>query len=85
MNVKSTSKGRNKRNHFMEGIDKNNLKEVRAYFAKFSSWIKAWRSDYSEFGLSNPTFKALLQTTTAAMDLSEYLIEDDNNIGYPLL
>ena len=37
MNVKSPNKGKHKRNHFMKRIDKNNLGEVRAYFARFSS------------------------------------------------
>ena len=69
----------------MEKVDKTNMKEVRDYFTKFSSWIKSWRSEYADFGLTNPTFKALMQTTAAIMDLSEYLIEEDNDIGYILL
>ena len=85
LNVKSVFKGKHKRNKFMERIDKDNLEHVRSYFKQFSSWVKKWRTEYPDYGLSHPTFNALLQTTAAIMDLAEYLIESDNGIGYCLL
>ena len=85
LNVKPPCKGKHKRNKFMEKIDPNNNQEVREYFQRFSTWIKKWQSEFPDFGPRNPTFKALLQTTSATMDLCDYLIENDNDIGYVLL
>ena len=69
----------------METVDSNNLEDARMYFKKLSTWVKQWQSEYPDFGLSHPTFNALLQTTTAVMDLAEYLLKSDNGIGYCLL
>ena len=85
LNVKSLSKEKNKRNRFMRKVDPDNIEEVRSYFTRFSSWIKKWQAEYPEFGLSHPTFKALIHTTTSVIDLAEYLIESDNDMGYVLL
>ena len=85
LNVKSLSKGKNKRNRFMRRVDSENIEEVRSYFNKFSTWIKKWQAEFPGFGLSSPTFKALIQTTTAVIDLAEYLIASDNDMGYVLL
>ena len=40
---------------------------------------------YPEFCLTSPTYKALMQTVKATVELCYYLLENENEINYVLL
>ena len=85
-NVKSIYKGKHKRNEFMHAIIKENVDKVTSYLESFSKWVKEWKSEYPDFGLSSPTFNALLHTVKAVKELCTFLLDCDNNgIEYILL
>ena len=84
-NVKSKCKGKHKRNKFMKAVDKENVNEISAYLNEFSDWVKEWQDEYPDFGLTSPTFKALLQTVKATKDLCSYLLENVEGVEYVLL
>lgn len=45
-----------------------------------------WQEEYPDFGLSSPTFQALIQTTKATAELCHHLLAaEDNEIEYVLL
>ncbi len=84
-NVKSKFKGKHKRNKFMEAIDETNVEEVSAYLQKFTDWVKEWKEEYPDFGLTSPTFQALIQTVTATKELCTYILEHVDDVEYILL
>ena len=84
-NVKSKFKGYHKRNRFMNPVSQENLERVKSYLMKFADWVKKWKSEYPDYGLSSPTSQALIQTTKATPDLCSYLLESENGIDYVLL
>ena len=69
----------------MKAIDKSNIHHVSAYLEKFSDWVKDWNKEYPDFGLSSPTFQALIQTVTATQELCTYLLDNVDGIEYVLL
>ena len=84
-NVKSRFKGKHKRNKFMQAVSKENVNEISDYLDSFSSWVQEWQEEYPDFGLTSPTFKALLQTVKATKELCSYLLENVEGVEYVLL
>ena len=84
-NVKSPWKGVHKRNQFMEQVSEENLSRVSKYLTDFTDWVEEWKQEYPDFGLSSPTFQALIHTVKAVKELCVYLLENDNDIEYLLL
>ncbi len=84
-NVKSKFKGEHKRKNSMKPINKENIDEFAESMLKFCAWLTNWRTTYPDFCISSPTYKALMQTTRATVDLCHYLLENDNDISYVLL
>ena len=69
----------------MHAISKENVGKVSSYMEKFSKWVEEWKLEFPDFGLSSPTFTALLHTVKAVKELCEFLLECDNGIEYILL
>ena len=85
-NVKSMYKGEHKRNEFMKAVSKENIEKITKYFKEFGEWVAEWQKEFPDFGLTSPTFQALLQTVEATSELCRYLLDDgDNGIEYILL
>ena len=69
----------------MEQVSEENLSRVSKYLTDFTDWVEEWKQEYPDFGLSSPTFQALIQTVKAVKELCVYLLENDNDIEYLLL
>ena len=69
----------------MKPINKDNAKEFATSMEKFVAWLTLWFKSYPGYCISSPTYKALVQTCTATIDLCYYLLEKDNDISYILL
>ena len=58
---------------------------MSTYINGFFDWVKDWRQEYPDFGLTSPTFKALIQTVDATQELCTYLLDNVDGIEYVLL
>ena len=85
VNVKSVAKGRHKRNNYMKPIKEENRVEILAELQKFANWVKRWQIQFADNGLSKPTFETLSQTVVATIELSNYLLDEKDEIVYVLL
>ena len=84
-NVKNKYKGEHKRNEYMQAVTKENIQRVSSYLEEFTSWVTEWKNEFPDFGLSSPTFQALIQTVKATSELCSYLLESENDIEYVLI
>ena len=73
LNVKSSSKGKHKRNPDCEKISAENFDQMEDFFSKIVDWIDDWKSS-KKSGLSDETFKTFKQTSQAMPLLAEYLL-----------
>ena len=70
----------------MKAVSKENIEKITKYFKEFGEWVAEWQKEFPDFGLTSPTFQALLQTVEATSELCRYLLDDgDNGIEYILL
>ena len=74
LNVKTTSKGKRKRDVNSQQITNDNLDLVEYSFLKYFNWLCEWQASGSN-GLSDETFKTFKQTSRAFPLLARYLIE----------
>ena len=85
VNVKSVAKGQHKQNDYMKPIKEENRVEILAELQKFANWVKRWQNQFPNYGLSKPTFETIFQTVVATIELSNYLLDEKDEIVYVLL
>ena len=69
----------------MKPIKEENRVEILAELQKFANWVKRWQNQFPNYGLSKPTFETLSQTVVATIELSNYLLDEKDEIVYILL
>ena len=52
---------------------------------KFAVWLTRWHDEYSDFCISLPTYKALIQTVRTTVDMSYYVLEDEDVVNHILV
>ena len=46
----------------MRAVEREN---VTNYLKEFNNWVHEWNKEFSDFGLTSPTFKALMEAVEA--------------------
>ena len=77
LNVKSTSKGKRKRNDNQDPV-RSSLDWKLTFLREFADLLSFWMSN-SDFGFSKETFLALKQASNALADCTTYLMD---NLGF---
>ena len=82
LNVKSTSKGKHKRDINSDPITNTNYNVVAEFFKKIVDWLIKWQSS-GKVGFSAETFKTFKHTSTSFPLLVKFLL-DEKKLNYVL-
>ena len=70
----------------MEAVNKDNVQRIVGYLNNFTDWVNEWQNEFSDYGLSSPTFEALKKSVGATAELCNHILEaEDKDIEYLLL
>ena len=84
VNVKTPLKGKRLQNVYEEPTTKNENCESWKYLQYFVNWLDKWSTTNAKDKLTKEIFTALLHTTAALLEITDYCLEE-LNANYVLL